>query len=139
MNSKLDAIGEYVNGGFSELNMTLNDVKNVVLEINQTFTSNITEVLSRIELMNNSVNLKLDEVIANQTYMQIYLETSLFPMLNATYQNTLNILIQLGIIEAKVDVAIDLSNQTLIMLNETKAGVDELLNSSRRIRAWITV
>jgi len=102
-----------------------------VLSMNASIMLDLSDIKTQIANMNNSIQIKLDEILVNQTYMQLYLENTMFPMLNATYQNTLLILQDLGIIKTQL-------NETFILVNETKTGVDELVNKSRRMRAWIT-
>jgi len=121
------------------INVTVSEIKDIVLQMNSSFSANMTEILNQIAQMNNSVNAKLDSLLINQTYMQLYLETTLFPMVNATYQNTLLILSQLGIIETNVNATLSIVNQTQQQVANISIGVDELVNKSRRIRAWITV
>jgi len=91
-----------------------------------------------VSSMNSSINYKLDNVLSNVTYTQLYLETTMYPLLNATYQNTLQILIDLGIIQGQLNQTLVLQNTTLGIVNETQQDVNELVNRSRRIRAWVT-
>ena len=91
-----------------------------------------------MNIMNSSLNYKLDNVLANLTYSQLYLSTTLYPLINATYQNTLQILIDLGIIQGQLNQTLQLQNSTLQIVNATDQKVDQLLNKSNRIRAWVT-
>ena len=113
------------------INTTVTEIKDIVLSMNASIMLDLSDIKTQIANMNNSIQIKLDEILVNQTYMQLYLENTMFPMLNATYQNTLLILQDLGIIKTQL-------NETFILVNETKTGVDELVNKSRRMRAWIT-
>lgn len=128
-----------INLTLSAINITTTEIKDIVLQMNASFSANTTEILNQIAQMNNSVHAKLDSIIQNQTYMQLYLETTLFPIVNATYQNTLLILSQLGIIETNVNATLNIVNQTQQQIINISTDVNELVNKSRRIRAWITV
>jgi hypothetical protein len=48
-------------------------------------------------------------------------------------------LIDLGILKAQINQTLEIVNNTLSIVNATKIGVDELVNKSNRIRAWVTV
>lgn len=98
----------------------------------------LQSMIDEMTQVNASIQYKLDNILYNVTYSQLYMETTLTPLVNATYQNTLLILQQLGIIDAKLNQTIELQNATLQIVNETSQDVDELVNRSRRIRAWVT-
>jgi len=123
----------------SSINTSLYDLTQIVLSMNTSMSQDLSDIKLQIADMNASLSLALIEIIANQTYMQLYLETTMYPMMNATYQNTLSILSSLGIIETQLNQTIQIANQTLNVTLDTQAGVNELVNKSRRIRAWITV
>jgi hypothetical protein len=123
----------------SSINVSVVDLTNVVLAMNTSISLDLSEIKLQIADLNQTMNIKLDEILINQTYMQLYLENTMYPVLNATYQNTVIILQQLGIIQTQLNETIQIANATLNIANETKTGVDELVNKSRRIRAWITV
>jgi hypothetical protein len=98
----------------------------------------ISNVQSTLNTMNLTMNYKLDAILNNVTYTQLYLETTLYPLANATYQNTLAILAALGIIDSKLNTTIELQNQTLNLTQNIDTNVQTLLNKSNRIRAWVT-
>jgi methyl-accepting chemotaxis protein len=123
----------------NSINTSVYDLTQIVTNMNNSVLANLTYIEDFLASMNATINAQLTQIIANQTYMQLYLETTMYPMINATYQNTLLILSQLGLIDYKLNQTIEIANNTLTLVNETKVGVDELVNKSRRIRAWITV
>jgi hypothetical protein len=128
----------YINATTLTINSTVNDIKDIVLGLNASFTANLTAIMDKIDAMNASIQYKLDNILTNVTFTNLYLQTTMFPMLNATYENTLQILTNLGIISAQVNQTILLQNQTLSIVNETQQDVSELVNRSRRIKAWTT-
>jgi hypothetical protein len=135
-----DRIDNMVIDSFDNQTYTLlQNLTQIVLYMNASIMNDIDVVEGEILAMNETINIKLDYLLQNMTYMQLYLNTTLYPLLDATYQNTLQILIDLGILKAQMNQSIDMINQTLNIANETKAGVDELVAKSNRIRAWVTV
>lgn len=120
------------------LSSLLVDIQNSVSELNVTMLEEFYNVSQLIKSVNASLSLKIDNVLNNVTYTQLYLETTITPLLNDTYQNTLLILQQLGIIEQTVNETRTIANETRSIVNESAQDIDELVNRSRRIRAWIT-
>jgi hypothetical protein len=122
-----------------EVNQTATDIYNFVVAMNTSFGADFTALNNKIDQMNASIQYKLDNVLSNVTYTQLYLETTMFPMLNATYQNTILILQDLGIIKSQLNQTIQLQNQTLAIVNATDIKVDQLLNQTAKpkVRAWI--
>lgn len=118
----------------------INDTQNLIIQlntslydVNASLSADLADVLSRIDNMNNTVHVKLDQILANTTYTQLYLETTLFPLMNSTYQNTISILAQLGIISTQLNTTIDI-------VNDTNIKVDDIYNATAgRIHAWVTV
>lgn len=123
---------------FGNLSSAMSFLTNFVIEFNESTSQSLEIIDFKLDQFNVSVQYELENILNNVTYTQLYLETTLMPMLNATYQNTLLILQQLGIIEAQINQTIELQNQTINIVNQTAQDVDELLNRSRRIRAWVT-
>jgi len=114
------------------MNESLVNLTNIVLNMNASITGLFNNLSNKIDLLNTSMHARFDDVIANLTYIELYLNSTIYPTLNATYQNTILILQKLGIIEGKL-------NQTIAIVNETNIWTEELVNKSRRIHAWITV
>jgi hypothetical protein len=129
---------ENINTNVNEINMTVTDIKSIVIDMNQSIMANLSEILGQIAYMNNTINMKLDSIITNITYGNLYLVA-----INATvsdiYQNTLTILSDLGIIKQDLNATLNIVNQTQQQVINISTGVDELVNKSRRIRAWVTV
>jgi len=98
----------------------------------------LTGMQSFLDGMNTTLQFKTDNILNNVTYTQLYIETTLTPMMNATYQNTVLILQNLGILSAQVNQTIQLQNSTLQIVNATDQKVDQLINKSNRIRVWVT-
>lgn len=106
--------------------------------MNQSLSQDFATFNNTLLNMNTTVNYKLDNILNNVTYTQMYYETTIFPLANATYYNTVQILINLGIIQGQLNQTIQLQNDTLNIVNMTDQKVDQLLNRSNRIRAWTT-
>lgn len=136
MNAQFDLLLANLTAQIGNLNFT--PVIDLINAMNTTIMTQLTNMEVKIDAMNASIQYKLDNIISNVTYTNLYLETTLFPIVNATYQNTLDILVYLGIIDAKLNTTIQLQNQTLQIVNQTQQDVSELVNRSRRIRAWVT-
>jgi hypothetical protein len=128
----------FINVTTININDTVTQINSAVFNMNSSIIADLSAVSNKIDQMNASIQYKIDNVLNNVTYTQLYLETTLFPMVNATYQNTLLILQDLGIIKAQINETIQLQNATLNIVNSTDQKVDQLLNSSKRIRAWVT-
>lgn len=107
-------------------------------DVNISISGDIANVQSFLTSMNATIDYKLDNILSNVTYTQLYFDTTIFPLMNATYENTLQILIQLGVLEEKINQTIALQNSTLNIVNQTQQDVELLVNRSNRIRAWIT-
>jgi hypothetical protein len=113
-------------------------INSYLFDVNASLSGDILNMQSFLNQMNATIDYKLDNILFNITFTQLYLETTIFPILNSTYENTLLILTQLGVIEAKVNETIQLQNTTLGIVNQTQQDVDLLVNRSNKIRAWIT-
>jgi hypothetical protein len=118
--------------------VNLSEVMNYLNVFNQSISTDVANINNIVSSMNTTMNYKLDNIVNNVTYSQLYMETTLYPVMNATYQNTLEILIRLGFLEAQINQTIQLQNDTLNIVNATDAKVDQLLNKSNRMRAWVT-
>jgi len=126
-----------------EVNLTpmldgLANLTAITLSMNQSLHSEINDLDLLLQNMNSTMNLKLDNILSNVTYTNLYLTTTIYPLLDLTYQNTIDILIQLGVMEGKINQTLILANDTYMIVNESAGDIDELVNRSRRIRAWIT-
>lgn len=121
-----------------QINTTVNNIETTVVAMNASLSVSLDEILAVLAAMNASFEYKLDNILTNVTYTQLYLEATLFPLINSTYENTILILQRLGILEAQINQTIELQNTTLNIVNQTQQDVAELVNRSRRIRAWIT-
>jgi len=128
MNTTIIDIQNTVNA----INLSLDNLTSIVLSMNASAYSWYVDLSNKIDLLNTTVNVRFDQVIANITYMQLYLNTTIYPTLTT-------ILTRLGVIETNVNATLQIANETLIIVNETATDVDELVNKSRRIHAWITV
>jgi len=138
MSAQFDLLLANLTAQLNALNQTVAAVYNEVVAMNTTIMTQLTNMDLKLDTMNASIQYKLDNILSNVTYGNLYMETTLFPMLNATYQNTILILQQLGILSAQINQTIELQNQTLQIVNQTSQDVSELVNRSRRIRAWVT-
>lgn len=126
-----------------EVNLTpvLNAISNltdITLSMNQSLHNEINDLDVLLQNMNSTMNLKLDNILSNVTYTNLYLTTTIYPLLDLTYQNTVDILVKLGLMDAKINQTLEITNTTLTIVNQTQGDVEELVNRSRRIRAWIT-
>jgi hypothetical protein len=113
------------------MNLTLNNLYNIVADMNLTFTGLFENLSDKIDQLNLTMNVRFDEVIANMTYMQLYLNTTIYPMLSL-------ILERLGVIETNVNATLQIVNESQQTINAMNANVNELLNRTPKIRAWIT-
>lgn len=123
------AMNESLHTEINNLNLT-GDLTNIILAMNQSLHNEITTVQNQIDVLNSSLSIKLDDIANNISLINI--------VVGDIYTNTLTILTQLGIIQAQLNTTIELQNQTLNIVTETQTDVDELVNRSRRMRAWIT-
>jgi len=135
--------GLQVNLSGLDVNLTpvldaIDNLTSITLSMNQSLHSEINDLDVLLQNMNSTMNLKLDNILSNVTYTNLYLTTTIYPLLDLTYQNTVDILIQLGIMEGKINQTLEITNTTLTIVNQTQGDVEELVNRSRRIRAWIT-
>lgn len=139
MNSTLVNVLGGMNVTIIDIQSTVNNIDtnlsaliNIVVDMNTSMFSLFTNLSNKIDLLNTTVNTRFDQVINNITYMQLYLNTTIYPVLNT-------ILVRLGVIETNVNATLQIVNDTYYIVNETAVNVDELVNKSRQIRAWITV
>ena len=108
----------------------INDLTNITLTMNTSLQTDLTEVLVKLNGLNETLEIKFNQTLGNLSLMSI--------AINNIYTNTQNILIQLGILETQINTTIALQNATLEIVTDTATGVEELVNKSRRPRAWIT-
>lgn len=127
-----------INASQIALETSVQNLTDLVLTINQSTSQDLNNLLAFLQSMNASLQVKTDNILSNVTYTNLYLNTTIYPLVSATYDNTVQILIRLGILESKINQTIELQNQTLNIVNSTATDVDELVNRSRRIRAWVT-
>jgi hypothetical protein len=158
LNSTIYQFNSQIDGNFTQIQFNFTQLQNLITSINTT-SSNNTEVLAFLTFFNQSVSADIAQlnslvqnmnisvqniqnttnlILGNVTYTQLYLETTIYPVMNATYQNTLAILVQLGILEGKINETIQLQQNTLNIVNQTSQDVTELVNRSRMMRAWST-
>jgi hypothetical protein len=119
------------NVNLSEINTTINNIYSVVSEMNITFTGLFENLSTKIDLLNSSMTVRFDQVTANITYMQLYLNSTIYPMLTL-------ILERLGVIETNVNETLRIVNESQITINTMNESLNELVNKSRKIHAWIT-
>jgi hypothetical protein len=117
----------------------LNPVLAAIYQLNSSLQSNFTYMNEQITSLNATMQVNVTSILQNVTYTQLYLESSIFPMLNSTYQNTVTMLASLGVIQQNVNATLTIVNETQQQIINITSGVDELVNKSRRIRAWVTV
>lgn len=134
-----DIYGAVINGTtynisvvLASMNTSLMDLTNIVLAMNFSIMTELTSLDAKIDLLNASMNVRFDEVITEISYLDLYLNSTIYPALNL-------ILERLGVIETNVNATLQIVNETQITVNQMNASINELLNQSRRIHAWITV
>lgn len=134
-----DALNSLINITNNTVNLqsSVDDLYNLSVVMNSSIQSSYDSLYNFLDQINTTVNYKLDNVLQNVTYTQLYLDNTLFPLINGTYENTILILQRLGILEAKINQTIELQNQTLGIVNSTAGQVDILVNKSNRIHAWV--
>jgi hypothetical protein len=126
-------------GNFSgNMSIDTTELMQAIQSMNSSVTTMVSGLGSDISQMNASVQYKLDSIASNVTYGNIYMETTIFPVMNATYAGVQQLLVNLGILEGKMNQTIELQNQTLQIVNQTQQGVEELVNKSRRVHGWTT-
>jgi hypothetical protein len=138
-NSSLDAKMDAINASLdAQIQLTGGNIMSYLSAMNASIVGQLTNMQVFLDGMNSSLQFKTDNILNNVTYTQLYIETTLTPMMNATYQNTVLILQNLGILSAQVNQTIQLQNSTLQIVNATDQKVDQLINKSNRIRVWVT-
>jgi len=135
LDAKMDAINASLD---AQIQLTGGNIMSYLSMMNATIVNQLTGMQSFLDGMNTTLQFKTDNILNNVTYTQLYIETTLTPMMNATYQNTVLILQNLGILSAQVNQTIQLQNSTLQIVNATDQKVDQLINKSNRIRVWVT-
>lgn len=115
---------------FDNVDNSVENLTNIVIAMNTSLQTDVTEVLNKLDYLNESLEIKFNQTLGNLSLMSIAIDN----IWNATQ----TILIQLGVIEAKIDTTIALQNATLEIVEDTAVDVEELVNKSRRPRAWIT-
>jgi hypothetical protein len=124
-----------VSSQVSALNQTVVSNFSIVISMLNALNStggNLSEIIVRLDQMNVSlvyINQTTSSTLSQVTYTQQYLNLTIYPMLQS-------ILLQLGIIDAKLNTTIELQNQTLQIVNGTDQKVDVLVNRSGRPRVW---
>ena len=135
LDAKMDAINASLD---AQIQLTGGNIMSYLSVMNASIVGQLTNMQVFLDGMNSSLQFKTDNILNNVTYTQLYIETTLTPMMNATYQNTVLILQNLGILSAQVNQTIQLQNSTLQIVNATDQKVDQLINKSNRIRVWVT-
>jgi len=133
MNATLISINGTVTNIYStmtSINTSLVDLTNIVLAMNLSMMTEFTNLNNKIDLLNASMNVRFDQVITEISYLNLYLNSTIYPALTL-------ILERLGVIETNVNATLQIVNETQITVNQMNTSVNELLNKSRRIRAWI--
>jgi hypothetical protein len=126
-------------GNFSgNLSIDTTELMQAIQSMNSSITTMVSGLDTEISQMNASVQYKLDSISLNVTYGNLYMETTIFPVMNATYAGVQQLLVNMGILEGKMNQTIELQNQTLQIVNQTQQGVEELVNKSRRVHGWTT-
>jgi hypothetical protein len=118
----LDAIEKITLTG--NVSVDFSELINITRAMNESLSAQIGAIDGKMEQMNASMQIKLDAIESNVTYTQVYLENVVEPFIS-------NILVSLGIIEAKLNQSIELQNQTL-------QNVTKLVEYAERPRAWTT-
>lgn len=137
--ARLDAIEELlgnitldVNFSVDSLNGSLQELTDIVLDMNATVTQRFDDIDVELDALNASLTANLTAILDNTTYTNMYLESTVFPLLNSTYQNTLLILQRLGVIEQNV-------NETLEIVNQSQQDIEVIKNNTQpRIKSWVT-
>lgn len=127
--SKYDMMFEQMFEALENLNYT--EILDAIDQMNQSVTQDLADLQLTLDTFNQTASLQLDNILGNVTYTQFWLENTLEPYVTS-------ILVQLGIIEAKVDQTIQLQNQTISIVNETSSDVKDLIAHNQRMKAWIT-
>ena len=120
-----------INGTVYNISAMLNDLTVFVSEMNTSMYNIFTDLSDKIISMNVSMNTRFDEVITEISYLDLYLNSTIYPALTL-------ILERLGVIEANVNATLQIVNETQVTVNQMNTSINELLNKSRRIHAWIT-
>ena len=137
-----------VNFNLSNVNLSvdLTELIAMIQEMNQSMQDSFNALDNQIQQMNSSLQNKIDilqnttnNVLSNVTYSQLYMETTVYPLVNSTYMGIQQLLIDMGILKAQMNQSLQLQNSTLQIVNQTDQKVDVLLNRSNRPKAWTTV
>jgi hypothetical protein len=115
---------------FDNIDNDLENLTSIVYGMNASLQADLTSVLEKLDGLNESLEIKLNQTLSNLSLMSF--------VLNNVYDNTVTILSRLGVIEVGINTTIELQNQTLQIVEDTSVDVEELVNQSRRPRAWIT-
>jgi hypothetical protein len=129
VNVSIDLIN--VTNIISGINSTVDDLKIVVQDMNTTLYQNMLLVNNKLDQLNDSLYIYNQNINSNLTYIQVYMNSTIEPMLQS-------ILSQLGIIGQNVNETKQIANETLQISNRTEQKVDILLNQSQRPRVWTT-
>jgi hypothetical protein len=127
---RFDEILDQINATGNITNTLIQELTNITLSMNASFSADFTAILNKLDALNASLTIKLDEIQTNITLMSV--------VVGDIYTNTLTILTQLGIIQGQLNQTIQIANDTLTIVTDTQTDVEELVNRSRRPRAWIT-
>jgi len=127
-----------INTGEAYMCEMLREINSSVSLMNASVHSELQDIDNFLFSMNATIDYKLDNVLLNVTYTNQYLTTTLFPLINGTFEGVQNILIQLGIMNDTINYINETTTQTLDIVNESATDIDYLVNQSNRIRAWVT-
>jgi hypothetical protein len=151
VDTKLDTIFMNLSAQFAALNISgnignfsgnvsvdLTQLTQAIQNMNTSILSAVAGIDATLNQMNVSIQNKLESISSNVTYANLYMETTMFPLLNSTYVGVQQILVNLGILQATANQTLIISNQTLQLVNQTDQKVDVLINRSNRVKAWTT-
>jgi hypothetical protein len=114
-----------------QLNNSIAQVYFLVNETRNDVNASYFATSAKLDQLNASLYTVQSNILGNMTYLQMYMNGTLEPMLN-------DILIKLGMLQATANQTLAISNQTLNVVNQTDQKVDILINQSKRPRVWTT-
>lgn len=138
INATMNERFDLVDGNLSAILTDISYVQSNISALNASMHTEFTEIDNFLTSMNATVDYKLNNILSNTTFTNMYLQTTMFPLLNNTYTGVLDILVQLGIIEGKIDTLTNISTDTQSTVNESAIDIDYLVNQSDRVKAWVT-
>jgi hypothetical protein len=113
------------------INTSLVDLSGVISAMNLSMMNEFSNLNTKIDLLNLSMNTRFDVIESDISYMDLYLNSTIYPALTL-------ILERLGVIETNVNATLQIVNETQITVNQMNNSLNELVNQSRRIHAWVT-